>query len=350
MGADELERKAQQHLPRLAYDYLAGGADDELTLADNIAAWRRLRLQPRVLRGVSKVSTATTVLGTPVSLPVLVAPTAYQRLAHDEGERATARGTAAAGTIMVTSTLSTVSLEDIAKAAPEAVRWFQLYVHADRGWTAELVARAVAAGYRALVFTVDVPVLGLRRRDQQNQFRLPPGMVIANIGEPPPESPGSALMAYARDRFDPDITFADIEWLRGLCDLPILVKGVLRADDARACIDAGARGIVVSNHGGRQLDTAVATATALPEIVDHVGGGIEVLVDGGIRRGTDIVKALALGAQAVLVGRPVLWGLASDGAVGVQAVLETLRDEFARTLALCGARTVAEVSADLLAR
>jgi 4-hydroxymandelate oxidase len=352
MRDDELEQRARQRLPGMAYDYVAGGADDELTVADNIDAWRRLRLRPRVLRDVSKVTTSTTVLGTPVSVPMLVAPTAYQRLAHDDGERATAQGAEAAGTIMIASTFSTVCLEDIAAAAPGAVRWFQLYVRSDRGWTTELVARAVAAGYRALVLTVDVPVLGLRRRDEQNHFRLPPGMVTANVGEPPPppEVAGSALRAYARDELDPGLTFADIEWLRGLCDLPILVKGVLRADDACACVAAGAAGIIVSNHGGRQLDTAIATAAALPEVVDAVGGEVEVLVDGGVRRGTDIVKALALGAQAVLVGRPVIWGLATGGSCGVQSVLETLRDEFARALALCGTPTVGEITADLLAR
>ncbi|MGH8900154.1 MAG: alpha-hydroxy acid oxidase [Egibacteraceae bacterium] len=351
MVADDLEQQAQRCLSRLAYDYFVGGADDELTLAENVAAWRCLRLRPRVLRDVSKVSTETTVLGTAVSLPALVAPMAYQRLAHDDGERATAQGAAAAGTVMIASTVATISLEDIAAAAPRAVRWFQLYVHRDRGWTAELVARAVAAGYRAIVFTIDVPVLGLRRRDELNRFQLPPGMVMANVGEPPPEEvDGSAIMAYASDQLDPGLTFADIEWLRELCDLPILVKGVLRGDDARACVDAGAGGIVVSNHGGRQLDTAVTTAAALPEIVDAVGDDVEVLVDGGIRRGTDIVKALALGAQAVLVGRPVLWGLASGGAEGVRSVLETLRDEFARALTLCGAPTVGGVTADLLAR
>lgn len=350
MVGDDLEQQARACLSPLAYDYVAGGADDELTLAENVAAWRRLRLRPRVLRDVSKVSTATTVLGTAVSLPALVAPMAYQRLAHDDGERATAQGAAAAGTIMIASTVATTSLEDIAAAAPEAVQWFQLYVHRDRGWTAELVARAAAAGYRALVFTVDLPVLGLRRRDERNRFRLPPGMVMANVGEPPPQVDGSAIMAYASDRLDPGLTFADIEWLRGLCDLPVLVKGVLRGEDARACVDAGAHGIVVSNHGGRQLDTAIATAAALPEVVDAVGDAVEVLVDGGIRRGTDLVKALSLGAQAVLVGRPVLWGLASDGAEGVRSVLETLRDEFARALTLCGAPAVGEVTADLLAR
>lgn len=349
MIADEFEQRARDRMTRLAYDYYAGGADDELTLADNVAAWQRLCLRPHVLRDVSKVSTETTVLGTPVSLPVLVAPTGYQRLAHDEGERAMARGTAGAGTIMVTSTVATVSLEDITAAAPDAVRWFQLYVRRDRDWTQKLVARAVAAGYRALVLTVDLPVLGLRRRDERNEFRLPPGMEMANVGEPPPEVAGaSSLGAYVRSDFDAGLTFGDIEWLRECCDLPILVKGILRGDDARACLDAGARGIIVSNHGGRQLDTAIATADALPEVVEAVGGEAEVLVDGGIRRGTDIVKALALGARAVLVGRPVIWGLANGGAAGVQSVLSSLQDEFARALALCGTPTVTDVMADLV--
>ncbi|MGH8906537.1 MAG: alpha-hydroxy acid oxidase [Egibacteraceae bacterium] len=349
MVADELEQQARDRLTRTAYDYFAGGADDELTLADNVAAWRRLRLRPHVLRDVSKVSTETTVLGTPVAAPVLVAPMAYQRLAHDEGERATARGAAEAGTIMIVSTLSTVSLEDVAAAAPRATRWFQLYVRLDRRLTEELITRAVAAGYRALVFTVDVPVLGLRRRDERNRFCLPPGMAMANFGETPLKVDGSGLAVYTDDEIQPALTFADIERLSGLCDLPVLVKGVLRGDDARVCVDAGAAGIIVSNHGGRQLDTAIATADALPEIVDAVAGEAEVLVDGGIRRGTDIVKALALGAQAVLVGRPVLWGLTIGGADGVRAVLGALSDEFARALALCGTPSVGEVTPDLLA-
>ena len=348
MVSDERELQARDRLTRLAYDYFAGGADDELTLADNVAAWRRLRLRPHVLRDVSKVSTATTVLGMPVTAPVLVAPTGYQRLAHDEGERAVARGTAEAGTIMIASTFSTVSLEDIADAAPGGVRWFQLYVLRDRRWAEELVGRAVAAGYQALVFTVDLPVLGLRRRDEVHRFSLPPGMIMANVGEPPPEVDGSGLAAYASGEVDAALTFADIEWLRGLCDLPIIVKGVLRGDDARACVDAGAAGIVVSNHGGRQLDTAIATADALPQIAAAVGRDAEVLVDGGIRRGTDIVKAIALGASAVLVGRPVLWGLATGGAGGVRAVLDGLRDELARALALCGTPSVADVTPDLV--
>lgn len=349
MDLVELERAARERLDPAAYDYYAGGADDELTLADNVAAWRRLRLRYRVLRNVGGVSTATTVLGTEVPVPVLVAPTAYQRLAHDEGEAAMARGAARAGTVMVASTLATVSLEDVAAAAPDAPRWFQLYVRRDRGWTAELIARAVAAGYRALVLTVDLPVLGFRRRDERNHFTLPVGLEMANIGSAVPQVEGSGLQAYAAAELEPSLTFDDLGWLRSLCDLPIVVKGVVRGDDAAACVDAGAAAIAVSNHGGRQLDSAIATADALPDVVDTVGNRAEVYVDGGVRGGTDVVKALALGARAVLVGRPVLWGLATGGAEGVAGVLDGFAQETARAFALCGATSVEEVTGDLLA-
>ena len=352
MDLDDFEHAARERLTANAWGYYSAGADDELTLADNVAAWRRLRLRPRVLRDVSVLDPSTTVLGTPVSLPVLVAPMAYQRMADDEGERATARAAAAAGTVMVTSTVATVSLEDVAAAAPGAPRWMQVYVQRDRSLAAALVARAVAAGYSALVFTVDLPVLGRRRADEHNAFALPDGMVMANLGHAGPASaPGvSALAAHARDDFDPGLTFADIGWLRDISGLPVLVKGVLRADDARACVDAGAAAVIVSNHGGRQLDTAVATADALPEVAAAVGSDAEVYVDGGVRRGTDVVKALALGARAVLVGRPLLWGLAVGGEKGVRDVLDCLGGELVRAMALCGARTVGELTPDLIAR
>jgi 4-hydroxymandelate oxidase len=348
-GVDELEQQARDRMTRSAYDFFAGGADNELTLADNVAAWTRLRLRPRVLREVRKVSTQTTVLGHSVSFPALVAPMALQRLAHDEGERATARGAAGAGTIMVTSTIATISLEDIAAAAPDATRWFQLYIRYSRNWAAELVGRATNAGYKALVFTVDTPVLGRRRRDECNRFDLPSGIEIPNLRSRPPNPESSAAAASTENEFDVAVTFDDLEWLAGVSDLPIVVKGVLRGDDARACLHGGARGIVVSNHGGRQLDTAIATADALPEIVEAVGDDAEVFVDGGVRQGTDILKALALGAQAVLVGRPVIWGLATTGATGDCAVLDRLREDFARALALCGAPSIADVRPDLIA-
>ena len=350
MDFTELEEQARVHMGAAAYDYYAGGADDELTLIDNVAAWGRIPLRPRVLRDVGAVSLRTDVLGQEVAMPILVAPMAYQRLAHHDGEVATAGAAAAAGTLFVASTMSTTSLEDIAACAPGAPRWFQLYIHRDRDLTAELVTRATAAGYRALVLTVDVPVLGHRRRDERHRFNLPDGLVMANLGVAPDGDPdGSAIAAYAAIRFDPTVTFADIEWLATLSDLPIVVKGVMRADDAAAAVAAGAAGVVVSNHGGRQLDTTLATAEAVVDVVAAVGDDAEVYVDGGVRRGTDVVKALAMGARAVLVGRPLLWGLAVAGEEGVRGVLDALREEAERAFALCGAASVADVTFDLLA-
>jgi 4-hydroxymandelate oxidase len=347
-----LEDAARARLSRLAYDYFAGGADDELTLADNVAAWARIRLRPRILRDVSTVDTSTTVLGTSVASPILVAPTAYLRLANDEGELATARAAAAAGTVLVLSTLATVRLEDVAAAAPSAPRWMQIYLQRDRAATLELVARAVASGYRALVLTADLPVVGLRRRDERNNFTLPPGMTLANLGVSHPLMPGggSALAAHVRDDFAATMTFAHVTWLAACSELPVLVKGVLRGDDAAACVAAGAAGIIVSNHGGRQLDGAIATADALAEVVATVDGRAEVYVDGGLRSGTDVLKAIAAGARAVLLGRPLIWGLATGGADGAAAVLEEFRTELARAMRLCGAACLAELTRDLLVR
>lgn len=348
MDVAALAARARELIDPSAFDYYAGGADDEITLAENEAAWQRLRLRPKVLRDVSAVDPSTTVLGQRVVAPLLVAPTAYHRMAHDEGERATARGVAAAGTLMCVSTLATVSLEDVAAAAPGAPRWFQLYIRRDRSFTEALVQRAVAAGYSAIVLTVDLPVLGRRWRDERNSFALPPGMEMANLGAAPPKVEGSALAAYADSEFDPALTFDDIGWLADLSGLPVIVKGVMRGDDALQCVEAGAAAIVVSNHGARQLDTTIPTAEALKDVADSVGDRVEVYVDGGIRRGTDVVKALALGARAVLVGRPILWGLATGGADGVEAVLTELVEEVTRALALCGVATPHDVTPDLL--
>ncbi len=344
---ETLEDQARGILPRAVYDYLAGGADDERTLQDNVAAWARLRLRPRILCDVSHVTVATTVLGTPVRLPVLVAPLAFHRVAHPDGELAMARGAAAAGSILVVSTRASTTLEDVAATAPELPLWFQVYVLRDRGWTADLVARAAAAGYRALVLTGDTPFIGSRRRDAANGFVLPPGVGMANLPA------GAGLAAADPDEYpgahqSPAVTFDDIGWLASISGLPVVVKGVLRADDARRCIDAGASALIVSNHGGRQLDGAVAGADALPEVVSAVDGRVEVYVDGGIRRGSDVLKALALGARAVLVGRPLLWGLATGGAAGAQDVLELLGSELSQVMALAGAGTAHDVTPDLV--
>jgi 4-hydroxymandelate oxidase len=351
-----LEDRAAETLHPHALDYYRGGSGDESALADNVAAWTALRLRPHVLRDVSSVSTATTVLATPVRAPVLVAPTAYHLLAHPDGESGTARGAAEAGSVMVLSTFTTQPVEDVARAGDGAPLWFQLYVNKDRGWTAELVARVRAAGCTALVLTVDLPVLGLRLRDERNGFALPPG--LARVHVPPASaydddlgaSPGSALRAHVNRDVDASMTEDVIGWLADVGGLPVVVKGVLRGDDAVRCVEAGAAALVVSNHGGRQLDGAVATARALPEVVDAVDGRVEVYVDGGVRGGSDVVRALALGARAVLVGRPVVYGLAAGGWAGVRDVLDAYAEDTARALALCGAASVDDVTADLLAR
>lgn len=349
----DFEALAREALSREAYDYYAGGAQDEVTLRQNRAAWDRLSLAYRVLVDVSRRDLTASVLGQPVAMPVLVAPTAFHRLATPEGELATARAAGAAGTVMILSTLSTSPIEAVVSAASGPV-WFQLYVYRDRKATEGLVRRAEAAGCRALVLTVDAPLLGRRERDVRNRFSLPPGLSVANLlpegyGEVPPAVADSGLAAYVASFLDPSLTWRDVAWLRSITDLPILVKGIVRPDDALRAAEAGAAGVVVSNHGGRQLDTAPATIDVLPEIVDALAGqAVEVLMDGGIRRGTDVLKALALGAKAVLVGRPVLWGLAAGGEAGAARVLSLLRGELDLAMALAGAPTIADITRDLV--
>ncbi len=338
MDLAALEDEARSLLPGPTYDYLAGGAGDERTLTDSVAAWDRVRLRPRVLRDVGTVDMTTALLGTPVTSPVIVAPTAFHKLAHPEGEVATAQGAAAAGALMVAATRSTTPLEDIAAAA--GPRWYQVYVLQERDHTAALVERAAKAGYTALMLTGDTPVLGQRLRDVRNAFVLP-----ANVGEDAMQA-GAAVGSLVDQ--DPTITFEQIGWLHEISGLPVIVKGVLRADDARACLDAGAAGVCVSNHGGRQLDGAVASADALPEVVDAVGDRAEVFVDGGVRRGVDVVRALAMGARGVMIGRPVIWGLATGGSDGVRRVLRGFQRELSLAMALCGARTIAEITPDLV--
>jgi len=334
---DDLELEARERLPAMVFDYYAGGAGDELTLEENRAAFDRWLLRPRMLRGISEPDVSTTVLGQAVASPILIAPTAFQAMAHPDGELAMARAAARAGTVMVLSTIATYSIEDVAAAAPGSPRWFQLYIHRDRELTARLVRRADAAGYGAIVLTVDAPYLGRRYRDERNAFALPPGVRLANLADIPlPASEGSSLFAYFAAQLDPSITWEDIAWLRDLSSLPVLVKGVLTGEDAALAIDAGADGLIVSNHGGRQLDGVPAAVDALPEVVDAVRGRAEVLMDGGVRRGTDVVKALALGARAVLVGRPCLWGLAVGGEEGASTVLRILAEELRLAMALAG--------------
>jgi 4-hydroxymandelate oxidase len=348
----ELEQRARERLPQMAWDYYASGADDERCLRRNVDAFARYQLHYRVLVDVAARELATTVLGEPIAMPVVVAPTAFHKLAHADGELASVRGAGDAGTLFVLSTLSTTAVEDVTAAAAGPV-WFQLYVYKDRGATEALVRRVEAAGCRALVLTVDAPLLGRRERDVRNHFALPPHLAIENLHAHDARSvtrhqADSGLAAYVADLLDPGLTWEVVGWLRSITKLPVLVKGIVRADDAARAIAAGAAGIVVSNHGGRQLDAAPATIDVLARVVDAVAGRGEVLLDGGVRRGTDVLTALALGARAVLVGRPVLWGLAVDGRAGVAAALGVLRRELDLAMALCGCPNVAAITRDLV--
>ncbi|NET07602.1 MAG: alpha-hydroxy-acid oxidizing protein [Symploca sp. SIO2B6] len=362
----EYESIAPQHLSQMALDYYTSGAGDEVTLRDNRTALEHFKFLPRMLVDVSGRDLSTQILGQSLSMPILIAPMAFQCLAHPEGEVATAKAAAQLGTAMVLSTMSTKSLEEVALASKHCQQgskgekslvpnplWFQLYVHRDRNLTRTLVERAEAAGFTALCLTVDAPVLGRRERDSRNQFTLPPGMELANLVtmadlEIPKTAGESGLFTYFAQQLDPGLTWKDLEWLQSLTTLPVVVKGILRGDDALRAVEYGAKAVIVSNHGGRQLDGAIATIEALPEIVAAVGEKAEVLVDGGIRRGSDVLKALALGAKAVLVGRPILWGLAVGGSAGAQHVLELLRDELDVAMALSGCATIENIDASLV--
>jgi 4-hydroxymandelate oxidase len=355
INLDDYERLASERLPQMVFDYFHGGAGDEVTMRENRLSWQRLRLRPRVLVDVAQRDLSTTVLGQTIAYPVLTAPCAFNALAHPEGELAVARAAAACGIIQVVSTAGTYSLEEVAAAAPEGARWFQLYCYRDREVTRSLVERAAQAGYRALCLTVDAPLVGRRDRDTRNRFGLPEGMTwknlqCAGLDQMAPREEGSALVQYISEIWDPSLTWRAIEWLRGISPLPLVIKGILTAEDARAAVDHGAAAIVVSNHGGRQLDGTVATSEALAEVAHCVGSRAEVLVDGGIRRGNDILKAIALGARAVLIGRPYLWALAVGGQAGVEHLLALLRDELDLDMALAGRPTIASIDATLLGR
>jgi 4-hydroxymandelate oxidase len=354
INLDDYEQLARERLPQMVFDYFFGGAEDELTVRDNRLGWQRLRLRPRVLVDVAMRDLTTTVLGQSVALPVLTAPCAFNALAHAEGELAVARACATQGVIQVVSTAGTYSLEEVAAAAPTGARWFQLYCYRDRDVTQWLVQRAAQAGYLALCLTVDAPLVGRRERDSRNRFGLPPGMTWRNLervglDRMEPREEGSALVNYISEIWDPSLTWDAVEWLRGLSDLPLVIKGILTAEDARRAVDHGASAIVVSNHGGRQLDGTLPTSEALAEVAQAVGTRAEILVDGGIRRGSDILKALALGARAVLIGRPYLWALAVAGQPGVEHLFQLLRDELDLDMALAGRPTIASIDRSLVA-
>ena len=339
----DFERLGAEKLEQGPRDYFAGGAGDETTLRENVAAWGHWRLRPRVLNDVRQVSTATELLGKPVAMPILVAPVAYQRMAHPEAERGMAAGAAEAGTAMCLSTLSTTRPAEVAAAAPDGRHLFQLYAFKDAGVTRALMDEAIAAGFEAILVTADAPPGGNRERDRRNRFTLPdelgtPSLTAATGGEEALTIEQTfALMNHA-------LTWDDLADLASECSIPVFVKGLVTAEDAELALEHGAAGVVVSNHGGRQLDRCLATADALPEVVEAVDGRATVFVDGGIRRGIDVATALALGADAVLVGRPALWGLAAGGKGGVAGVLGMLREELELTLGLCGCTSPAELT------
>ncbi|KAM1274628.1 hypothetical protein FF1_024537 [Malus domestica] len=344
VNVNEYQELARQALPKMYYDYYTGGAEDQHTLKENVEAFRRITLRPRILVDVSRVDMSTTVLGYKISAPIMLAPTAMHQLAHPEGEVATARAAAACNTIMILSYMSTCTVEEVASSC-NAVRFFQIYVYKRRDISAQMVRRAEKNGYKAIVLTADTPRLGRREADIKNKMVAPQlrnfeGLISTEVDS----DEGSNLEAFAKGTFDASLCWEDIGWLKSITNLPILIKGVLTHEDARKAMEVGVAGIVVSNHGARQLDYTPATISVLEEVVHAVGGKIPVLFDGGIRRGTDVFKALALGAQAVLVGRPVVYGLAANGKQGVKRVIEMLKDEFELTMALSGCPRIRDIT------
>ena len=348
VAIEDFEEVARRRLDAMTYAYIAGAAGDEISLRRNRSAFDALLLKPRVLRDVSHIDTTLELFGMALSAPLLLAPTAYHRMVHPDGELATARGAGAAGLPLVVSTLANTTFEDIAAVATSPL-WFQLYMQTDRGFARDLVQRVEAAGCRAICITVDTPVLGSRRREVRAGFGLPEGLERANLrGCPGATSSHLDEGGVYSAVLDAAMTWEAIDWVRGFAKVPVLLKGILAPEDAVLAVEHGVAGIIVSNHGARNLDTTPATIEALPLVVAAVDGRLPVLLDGGVRRGTDVVKALALGARAVLVGRPSLWGLAAAGAEGVEKVVKLLRTELVAAMALCGLPTLAAIDAAAL--
>jgi isopentenyl diphosphate isomerase/L-lactate dehydrogenase-like FMN-dependent dehydrogenase len=345
----DFERVASEKLDAGVLGYFAGGAGDEETLRENVAAWGRWRLRPRMLAGHAEWSARSELLGAELSMPVLVAPVAFQKMVDPDGEAAMARAARAAGTAMCLSTLATTIPSEIAAAAPGGRHWFQLYCFSDEGVTRALLENAVASGFEAILVTVDAPRAGNRERDLRTGFQVPEGLGVPSV-QAALGSQRAVTVAEAFQLIDPALAWADLEAIASDCDLPVFVKGVLTGEDAALAIEHGAAGVVVSNHGGRQLDRVCATADVLEEAVDAVDGRGPVLVDGGIRRGIDVAIALAIGADAVLVGRPALWGLAAGGEQGALRVLEVLRAELELALLLCGCASPSELGPEHVQR
>ena len=347
----EYEELARKRVTRMAYDYVAGGGADEITLRRNRESLDKLLLRPRALVDVSELNTRASLFGQTLDYPILLAPTAYHKLMHPRGELATVEGAAAAKATMVVSSFATTRIEDVANNAKTNL-WFQLYAQPDKEFTRDLVQRAEGVGCQALVVTVDTPITPMRDRETRHSFALPPGMHIENLRELLEKNKASAahrsLTGIYSAVLNPKFTWQTVDWLRSFARTPVLLKGIIAPEDARLAAENGVAGIIVSNHGGRNLDTSPATIEALPRVMEAVAGRIPVLMDGGIRRGTDVVKALAYGAKAVLVGRPYLYALAARGAAGVQDVFDLLRTELEAAMALCGVRSVGEIDKRVL--
>ncbi|XP_027202675.2 hydroxyacid oxidase [Dermatophagoides pteronyssinus] len=363
VNLDDIENEAKKKLPKSAFDYYRSGATNELTLGENELAFQRILIRPRVLANdVSQRSTSTTVQGISISFPVCVAPTAMQKMANEMGEIANALACQSEQTIMTLSTISTTSMEDVARSTPNSPKFFQLYIYKNRDLTRQLVGRAEQAGYRALVLTVDTPFMGQRYADERNRFTLPANLRMANFPKDLEESnriqrlqnddsddkPTSGLTEYTSELFDQSLTWNDVRWLKSITRLPIITKGIMTPEDALIALEHNVDGIWVSNHGGRQLDTVPATIDVLPDIVNVVRGRCEVYLDGGIRRGTDIFKAIALGARAVFIGRPMVYGLAFNGMDGGRRVLQILRNEFDKTMALSGCSRLEHINQSMI--
>ncbi|KAG6499240.1 peroxisomal (S)-2-hydroxy-acid oxidase GLO3 [Zingiber officinale] len=346
-NVSEYEEIAKQKLPKMIYDYFASGAEDQWTLRENRNAFSRILFRPRILVDVSKIDLTTTVLGFNISMPIMIAPSAMQKMAHPQGELATARAASAARTIMTLSSWSTSSVEEVNSTGP-GIRFFQLYVYKDRNVVLQLVRRAERAGFKAIVLTVDTPRLGRREADIKNRFTLPPSLTLKNFEDldlgKMDKTNDSGLASYVASQVDRSLSWKDVKWLQTITSLPIVVKGVMTAEDTKLAVQAGVAGIVVSNHGARQLDYVPATINSLEEVVKAAQGKVPVFLDGGIRRGTDVFKALALGASGVFIGRPVIFALAADGEAGVLKVLEMLRDELELTMALSGCTSLEQIT------
>ncbi|KAH0688436.1 hypothetical protein KY290_007843 [Solanum tuberosum] len=343
VNVNEFEELARKVLPKIYYDFFSGGAEDQYTLKENIEAFRRITIRPRILVDVSKIDMSTIILGHRTSAPIIVAPTSSHQLAHPEGEVATARGAAACNVIMGVAFTSTCTMEEVASSC-KAVRFIQTFAF-KREITANMVQRAERNGFRAIILTADTPRLGRKEADIKNKMIAPPFKNFEGlISTEAVSDKGSNVEAYAAETLDPSFCWKDIAWLKSITKLPILIKGVLTGEDATKAIEAGVAGIIVSNHGARQLDYTPATISVLEEVVHAVQGKVPVLFDGGIRRGTDIFKALALGAKAVLIGRPVIYGLAAKGETGVKQVIDMLKNELEQTMALAGCCTVDDIT------